>query len=133
MKISEHALKKFDCIIGAKDLKRQNRFSELFLYTNLKLSWQNRKGLYRTDLLTFGERCEKFGVKLLGLETIFDSVYPLHIVTYEDFSVEYDIQWLIKAVQYFEKWNIEMHIVPSLHISKAILDDYLYDEVGNED
>ena len=69
----------------------------------------------------------------MGLETIFDSVYPLHIVTYEDFSVEYDIQWLIKAVQYFEKWNIEMHIVPSLHISKAILDDYLYDEVGNED
>jgi hypothetical protein len=130
MKISEHAMKKFNCLFGFDHEKREKRFAETFLYPNLRLSWQNRSGLYREDILIFGKRCDDLDVRVIGLETIFDSDYPLHTQIFEDYMDEYNIQWLEKAVKYFEMKGVEEHIVPYFHISRVTLDKYLLDEGG---
>jgi hypothetical protein len=128
MKITELALKSFNIIFGELHEKRESRFAQTFLYPGFQFSFHGRSGLYLEDIISFGNRCEDFGVRLIGLETIFDSEYPLSIEAFEEYAENYNINWLEKAVSHLEEIGIEKHIVPYFHIEKKILDQYLIDE-----
>ena len=130
LKTTELAVKSFNILFGMAHERRERHFALTFLYPGFRFSFHGRSGLYREDIISFGQRCDDFGVRLIGLETIFDSDYPLFIEAFEEYAEKYNINWLEKAVRHLEENNIEKHIVPYFHIEKNILDEYLMDERG---
>ena len=82
-------------------------------------------GLLIEDIPIFAERCQYFGVKILGFEICPDSPYPLFETCFEDFSNEYDAEWYLIAIHIYQQMGVVKMIQPIIEVKTEILDAYL--------
>lgn len=128
MEMTELAKKKLGMLFGAAHEKREMNFLETFIYTG-ELS-RSAHRLTINQLEQFCEKCDSFGISILGFETSYESDYGLHTVCFEEYHKKYIEGWWRKAIQYFKSKNIESNIIPIVSIHKEVLDFYLADEGG---
>lgn len=125
MKITEHALKRLDLIMSNPYAYKEVRFLHKYLLPGTyTIQWN--KGIQVNDIWLFAERCERFGVRFLGLETHIESPFPLHVHCYEDYELQYNSKWIPEAIRKLEIENVIQNIVPTISVPTEIIDQYLY-------
>lgn len=125
MKITEHALKRLDLILGNHCAQQEVKFMlEYLLPGAYTIKWS--LGIQVMDIMLFNERCERFGVRFLGIETHFDSPYSLHIYSYEDHGPQYNSMWIPETIKKLEIENVTQNIVPTISVPKELINQYLF-------
>ncbi len=125
MKITEHALKRLDLILSNHYAQQEVKFMHQYLLPGAyTIQWS--LGIQVRDIMLFSERCERFDVRFLGMETHIDSPYPLHIYSYEDYGPEYNSFWITDAIRKLERDNVAQNIIPTISVSSEIINQYLF-------
>lgn len=125
MTVTEHALKRLDLILSNYYAQQEVKFMHTILLPGAyTIKWQ--LGIQVKDIILFSERCERFGVRFLGMETHLISPYRLHIYSYEDHGPKYNSLWIANAVKNFELENVTQNIVPTISVPSELIDQYLY-------
>jgi hypothetical protein len=124
MKVTEHAMKRFDIILGDYYARQELIFMHRFLLPgNYIITWN--KGIQIQDISLFSRRCSDFGVKFLGLETHSDSSCVLFIHTYEDFNLQYAPEWITGAIKELILHKVTHNIIPTVSVPQQILKLYI--------
>lgn len=124
MNMTEHALKRLDLILSNNYAHQEVKFMHEYLLPGAyTIKWS--MGIQVMDIMLFNERCERFGVRFLGMETHFDSPYPLYIFSYEDHAPQYNSVWIWEAIKNLELENVIQNIVPTISVPEQIIKQYL--------
>lgn len=125
MKITEHALKRLDLILSNHYAQQEVKFMhEYLLPGTFTINWS--LGIQVRDIILFAQRCDRFGVRFLGMETHLESPYRLHVYSYEDHRPQYNSMWIPDAVKNLELENVTQNIVPTISVPSELIDKYLY-------
>lgn len=125
MTITEHALKRLDLLLGNHHARNEVKFMHEYLLPGRHaIHWS--RGIEVNDVLLFSERCEHFGVRILGMETHLESPYSLHIYCYEDFVSQYNSNWIPKAIKLLIQENVTQNIVPTISVPTELIAEYLF-------
>lgn len=125
MKITEHALKRLDLILSNHYAHHEVKFMHEYLLPGAyTIIWS--LGIQVKDIMLFSERCEKFGVKFLGLETHLESPCHLHIYSYEDYWPQYNSMWIPDAIKKLKLDNVTQNIVPTISVPEGLINQYLF-------
>ncbi len=124
MKITEHALKRLDLILGNHYAHLEVKFMHEYLLPGAyTIEWS--LGLQVKDIELFSKRCERFGLRFLGCETHLESPFPLHIYSFEDYEPNYNSKWISGAIKNLELMNVTQYIVPTISVPATIIKQYL--------
>lgn len=124
MKFSELALKKLNLITGEVHERREIKFVQNFVLTGRQnIEWSS--GIALVDVSQFAKRCHNLSGRVIGLEVSPDSPYPIHVLSCADFYSEYNPEWINKAIQQFQEWKVERHIIPVVDFPAEVLNQYL--------
>lgn len=125
MKITEHALKRFDLIMSNPYAQQEVKFMhEYLLPGTYTINWS--LGIQVRDIILFAQRCDRFGVRFLGMETHLESPYPLYIFSYEDHESNYNSKWIPAAIKNLLNENVTKNMVPTISVSSELIERYLY-------
>ena len=125
MTVTEHALKRLDLILSNPYAQQEVTFMHKYLLPGTyKIKWS--LGIEVMDIMLFSERCQRFGVKFLGMETHFESPYRLHVYSYEDHVPQYNSIWIPNAIKNLDLDNVTQNIVPTISVPEEIINEYLF-------
>ena len=124
MKVTQHALKRLALLTMDSKSQKEVLFIHRFILPGAKIIHWNR-GLHINDIPLFASRCHNFGGKILGLETWFDSPYPLYTFAYEDYSDTYTEEWYQQAIAELKRTKIRNMIIPTVCFPKQALEKYI--------
>lgn len=127
MKIISLATKKLNMMFGQEHEQRERIFEETYLmrwYSQLKKS----PGLTLVQAKDFCHCCEKFGIKILGFETSYESRYGLNTYAYEEYTDNYHEEWWYNALHDLQLNHITDSIIPYIDIPFEVLNNYIGDE-----
>lgn len=124
MKITEHALKRFELLTLNVNARKEVLFIHRFVLPGSKIIQWNH-GIHVDDITLFAYRCHKFGGKMLGLETWPDSPYPLYTYAYEDISEAYNLDWFQEAIVELKRTKVLDMIIPTVSFPKQVLERYI--------
>lgn len=122
--MTEHAKKRMYFLLGMKRERKEVEFRTKYILPGPpKIEWFC--GLKRDEISLFAIRCKFYDIRILGFEVSQESKHPLYIVTYEEFSKEYDSNWWNLALNYFEIVGVQNMIIPSIEVPIEILAKYI--------
>jgi hypothetical protein len=127
MKFSELALKKLNIITGETHERKELKFVQNFILPG-SYSIQWKSGIALKDVSEFAKRIHDLEGRVIGLEVASNAPYPLHVLSCSDFYSQYSSDWIDKAIQQFQEWKVELHLVPVVDFPSEVLDKYLTDE-----
>lgn len=124
MNITEHALKRFALLTVDPHARKEVLFIHRFILPGTKIiNWNH--GLHVDDIPLFASRCHNFGGRMLGLETWFDSPYPLYTFAFEDFSYAYTEDWYQHPIDELKRTKVLDMIIPTVSFPEDVLRKYI--------
>lgn len=123
MKVTEHALKRLALLTMDSHSQKEILFIHRFLLPGtITIHWNH--GVHINDIALFAKRCDSFGGKVLGLETWFDSPYPLYTFSWEYYFDTYNSGWYHPVIEELESLNIREMIIPTVEFPEYVLKKY---------
>ena len=124
MKILSLATKKLNQMFGQEHEQKESVFKALYLDAWYSII-RNTSGLTLQQSAEFCYCCEKFGIKILGFETAYESRYALNTYAYEEYCDEYSEEWWLRALSDLKRNEILDSLIPYIHIPDTILQSYI--------
>jgi hypothetical protein len=102
------AEKKLKLLVAPEQKERfEIDFYNTYLLQGFDFSNPETKTLYLHDLPRLAERCKKFGVQLIGVETHLESELPFVSKAFEEFvGVTYIDTWIRQCIEILRKQGI---------------------------
>ena len=123
LEFTQHALKRLDILIGNEKARREVYFMHQFLLPGrYQIAWN--RGIQLKDVSLFGERCDAFNIRILGMEIHMDSPYPLFIYCWEDYK-DTTNSWIQSAINELTAEGVLDSIIPTIDVQESILNRYL--------
>ena len=123
MLITQHALKRLAILTGDYQARQELLFMhQVLLPGAYSIKWEH--GLQVDDIPKFAARCHAFRGRMLGLETWFESPYPLYTFTFEDYSDKYTFDWYKQAIDELKSIKILDMVIPTVDFPERILKNY---------
>jgi len=124
MKVTKHALKRLALLTMDSHSQKEVLFIHRFILPGVEIIHWNH-GLHIDDIPLFASRCHNFGGWMLGLETWFDSPYPLYSFAFEDFSCAYTEDWYHQAIVELKRTKALDMIIPTVSFPEDVLRKYI--------
>ncbi len=124
MKILNLATKKLNLMFGQEHEQREGVFKDVYLSTWYSLI-RHTSGLTLQQAAEFCFCCEKFGIRILGFETSYESKYGLYTYAYEQYCDEYTEEWWLRALSDLERNKITDSLIPYIDIPETVINQYI--------
>jgi hypothetical protein len=124
MRILSIAEKKLNMMFGQEHEQTEGVFKDVYLgewYSVIR----NSTRLTLQQAADFCTCCEKFGIRILGFETGYESRYGLNTYAFEDYCDEYTEEWWLSALSDLARNKITDSIIPFIDIPETVLNDYI--------
>ena len=122
MKISRLALHKLDLLFGSPQHKNELKFIETYLKPQTECI--NCNGLTLSEVERYCSKVEEFGALVLGLETLYESKYGLHVYIFEEYYDVYQNGWWLMALADLQRRNVADCIIPRIEIPAEVIKNY---------
>ena len=124
MKILSLATKKLNLIFGQDHEQKEGVFKDIYLHVWYSII-RNTSGLTLQQATEFCYCCEKFGIRILGFETSYESGYGLNTYAYEEYCDEYTEEWWLSALSDLKRKRIVDSLIPYIDIPEIVLQNYI--------